>query len=233
MKGTRRERWHRLGMDLRGARVSWAAVLILCGVQVMMSRAGQPDWIYESFGLSRQGVMGGGLWQLLTHALLHGPWGIYWWHLVLNAACLLVAGARVERIGGGAVFLKTFFAGVISGGIVQLLMTPDASQILIGASGGLFAVMFWLLTVHSSERMWPLPLKGSNLAIGLLLAEAGILITAWFLPESGLAAIGSGCHLGGAIAGWCFGRKSLGPRLTKEELRRERERLEAQRDRSA
>lgn len=233
MEGARRERWHRLGMDLCGARASWAAVLILCGVQAMVSRAGQPDWIYETFGLSRRGVMGGGLWQLLTHALLHGPWWIYWWHLVLNAVCLLVAGARVERIGGRAVFLKTFFAGVIAGGIVQLLVTPDASQILIGASGGLFAVMFWLLTIHSSERMWPLPLKGGNLAIGFLLAELGILMAAWLMPESGLAAIGSGCHLGGVIAGWWFGRQSLGPRLTKEELRRERARLEAQRDRSA
>lgn len=220
------QRWRQLGGDLRQARASWVLVLLLCGAQAAVAEAGQPDWIYEKFGLSREGILAGRGWQLLTHAFLHGPWWNYWWHLVLNAVCLLVAGVRVERIGSAKVLLKAFLAGVLGGGIVQLLVTPDAGQILIGASGGLFAVMFWLLAIHSGEKMWPIPLKGRNLALGLLTAEMGIVVAAWLLPESGLGMIGSGCHVGGAVTGWYLGRKSLGPRLTKEDLMRDRERRE-------
>ena len=56
-------------------------------------------------------------------------------------------------------------------------------------------------------------------------AETGTPPGYWL--GSGVAAIGSGCHLGGGIAGWWLGRRSLGPLVTKEELLRQRARREA------
>lgn len=218
-------RWRRIGGDLLGGPVTRCLALVLIAVQAGVAIGGQPDWVYEVFGLSWDGILAGRLWQPFTHALLHGPWWIYWWHLVLNLVCLQMVGGRVERIGGAGILLKALGAGVLGGAVLQLLSSPDPIP-LIGASGGLFAAMFWLLTIHADERMWPVRLKGRNLAIGLFVAEAGMLVAAWLLPGSGLETIGSGCHMGGALAGWWLGRRSLGPMLTKEDLMKERARRE-------
>lgn len=214
-----------MGRDLLGEPVTRYLALVLIAVQAGVAVAGQPDWIYDIFGLSWDGILAGRLWQPFTHALVHGPWWTYWWHLALNLICLMMVGGRVERIGGARILLKTLGAGVLGGAVLQMLSSSVPFP-LIGASGGLFAAMFWLLTIHADDRMWPVRLKGRNLAIGIFIAEAGILAAAWMLPGSGLEKIGSGCHLGGAAAGWYLGRKSLGPRLTKEDLMRERERRE-------
>jgi membrane associated rhomboid family serine protease len=227
VKSERMERWHRIRADIRGARFSPALVILLCLVQGGVALMGQRDWIYETYGLSRTGILEGKIWQILTHSLLHGPWWIYAWHLILNSLALLVAGAKIERITNGGVFVRVFVSGVVAGGIVQLLVTPAPNQALIGASGGIFALVFWLLAIHSGERMWPVPVSGRSLAYGILLAEAGLSLVAWLLPDSGFAVIGSGCHLGGGIAGWWLGRRSLGPLVTKEELLRQRARREA------
>jgi membrane associated rhomboid family serine protease len=227
VKSERMERWHRVRADIRGARFSPALVILLCLVQGVVALLGQRNWIYETFGLSRTGILEGKIWQILTHSLLHGHWWIYAWHLILNSVALLVAGAKLERIGGGGVFVRVFASGVAAGGVFQLVATPDPGQILIGASGGIFALVFWLLAVHSGKRMWPIPVSGRSLAYGILLAEAGLAVVAWLLPDSAFAAIGSGCHLGGGVAGWWLGRRCLGPSITKEQLLLRRRRQEA------
>ncbi|WP_035603249.1 rhomboid family intramembrane serine protease [Haloferula sp. BvORR071] len=221
------ERWRRLGADIRAAKLTMGLAASLCVVQIILSLLGQPDWIYETFGLSRDGIRAGRIWELLTHAFIHGPWPMMWWHLALNALALLVAGARLERIADAAVLLKVFLAGVLAGGLVQLAVTPNPEKLLVGASGGIFAVVLWLVTVSPSERMWPIPVSARNLGIGLMLAEAGLLVTAWCLPDSGLAIVGNGCHLGGGIIGWWLARKKLGPMLTREDLLKERAKRES------
>ncbi len=227
MSKNRSERWCRLAADLRVARFSQACALTLLVVQGLVWFLGQPNWIYIRFGLSRPGIEQGRLWQLVTHIFLHGPWWEYAWHLLLNAAVLLIAGSRMERIAGPVVLLKVFFAGTFVGGLAQLAATPDPTKILFGASGGIFAVVFWMLTIQAGERMWPVPVSGRNLAIGLFLAEASFLVTAWLWPGSGLGIFGSACHLGGAITGWLFARRALGPTITREDLLKERQRRES------
>lgn len=220
------ERWRLLAADIRAARCTVAVVLLLCGVQLLAAWLGQPDWLYDRFGLSRAGILEGRIWQPLTYALLHGPWPGWWWHLAVNAFGLLIGGARLERIAGQSTFLKVFLAGVLIGGLVQLPTAPDPSKVLIGASGGIFAVMLWLVTLSPGARMWPIPVSARNLGIGVMVAEAGLLVASWLLPESGLALFGNGCHVAGGLTGWWLGRKQLGPLVSREDLLRERARRE-------
>jgi membrane associated rhomboid family serine protease len=221
-----RERWRWLAADLRVARCTLATVVVI-GIVHGLIIATQSLELYTHLGLTRAGIGGGKLWQLVTYAFLHGPW----WHLALNAVALLLAGARVERIGGRSTFLSVFFTGVVAGGTAQLLLSPAPLKILVGASGGIFALVLWLVTVSPDSRMWLLKVSGRSLGIGLLAAEAGLLLAAWLVPASGLADIGSACHLSGGIAGWLLGRRVVGGRqLTREDLLAARARREASED---
>ncbi len=196
-------------------------------LEILLQAAGGADgmeWVYRTFGLSREGMLSGRIWQFATHALIHGgPL-----HAGINALFLVLAGSRVERIGGPAAMLKVFGAGVVGGGIFHLLI-PDgrAETLLVGASGGISALVLWLTTLSPQSKMWfMIPLSAKNLGIGLLIASGVLAFAAPWLPGDGLK-IGHACHFGGALAGWLMARHLLRPRVTLAKLQKERARRES------
>jgi len=221
------DRWRWMIADLRGARVCWLLFFAIAAVYGGMCFASDAslDWIFATFGLSREGLLHGAIWQLITHAFLHG--NIL--HLSINALGLLLIGSRVERIGGSATVGKVLFVGVVLGGMVQMLGAPVPHRDfqLVGISGGFTALLLWLTTVSPESRMMPLPISAKNLGRGIILAEAGFLIGSWFMPQAGFQVVAHGCHLGGAIAGWLMGRRIRRPRVTLADLQKERARREA------
>lgn len=224
--------------QLRHSRASWALGGLVIVVQVIVAAAGGlervPAW-YETLGLSRQGFMTGKVWQPFSYGLLHGAW----WHAGLNAVFLLLIGSRIEHAAGPAMLVKTVVAGVFVGGVFHLLA---GSGLLVGLSGGCLALLILLITLSPQSRMFPLPVSGRSLGIGIMLAE-GILAlmdpalgVPWLsgmgksLVENGQASlfkIGHACHFGGGMAGWLCGRWILRPRVTLDRLRRDRARREA------
>lgn len=230
VKGRKGNRWRWLLADLLGAKACWVLAASLVVIYLAMTALGPAvidlNKVYSDLGLTRAGLMQGKLWQLVTHAFLHGNPT----HLLINVVTLLLIGSRVERIGGTAAVIKVFSAGVLAGGIVQVLLSPPSQLqfLLVGASGGITALLLWLTTVSPESRMLPLPISAKNLGRGIILAEAGFLTASWIMPDSGLQiVVAHGCHLGGAIAGWWLGRRMFRPAPTLEDLRKERERREA------
>lgn len=213
--------------DLRGAKLCWLLVLAICAVYGGMCFASDAslDWIFATFGLSREGLLRGQAWQLVSHAFLHG--NIL--HLAINALGLLLIGSRVERIGGAAAVAKVLLAGVLLGGLVQVIAAPAPHRDfqLVGISGGFTALLLWLTTVSPESRMAPLPISAKNLGRGIILAEGAFLIGSWFIPQGGLQVVAHGCHFGGAIAGWWMGRRMFRPSVTLEGLQRDRARRES------
>lgn len=216
--------------DLRGAKLCWLLALMIAAVYGGMCFAsdGTLDWIFSTFGLSREGLMHGKVWQLVSHAFLHG--NIL--HLSINALGLLLIGSRVERIGGALTVGNVLLAGVLLGGLVQVMAAPAPHRDfqLVGISGGFTALLLWLTTVSPESRMAPLPISAKNLGRGIILAEGAFLIGSWFIPQAGLQVVAHGCHFGGALAGWYLGRRMFRPAVTLEELQRERARREALED---
>lgn len=89
--------------------------------------------------------------------------------------------------------------------------------------------------------MMPLPVSGRSLGLGLIFASlllsmlnlllstrqfAGISEVLTDYGLGGIFKMGHACHLGGAIAGWLYGRWLLRPRISLESLRSERMRRE-------
>lgn len=224
---------------------SWAWVGIILGVELLVMGVGGPNrqpalsW-YLTFGLNREGVFDGKVWELLTYGFLHGGW----WHAGLNSLCILLVGSRVEHMAGTPAMVKVMLYGVVGGGIGHLLLAPGGAgaPLLVGLSGGCVAMLLVMTTLSPQSRMMPVPLSGKNLGLGIL---AVALILALIHPDSwlpgfadagkslkthGLGAVfdmGHACHFGGGLAGWLYGRWLLRPRVTLARLRRDRERREA------
>lgn len=223
------------------ARASWAVVLFLLGVQLVVSLCGGYEaipWVYETFGLTRARILEGKLWQLITYGLLHGGF----LHVGVNSLCIMMIGARVEHVLGRGYIVKTLLAGVIGGGIVHLLMDRHDAP-LVGISGGCVGLLILLTTLSPDSRMWPIPVSAKSLGIGVMITELILAVLNLNLDLPGFIqvreifermhliggsyAVGHACHFGGGLAGYFMGRWLLRPRVSIASLRRDRERREA------
>lgn len=237
-RGRRDSGWRERLAVLTGARAATGAALLLLAVYGAVAAGGGPQrlaWWFLTFGLRRADVLAGRLWQLVTHALLHGSW----LHVTLNALLVGLLGARLERILGRGGFFKVLVAGVLGGAVAHLLLAPGAAgSPLVGISGGCMALLLALTTLSPESRMLPLPVSGRSLGRGVLLA--GVLLVlldpALGVPGLGMlgewlgvdgSRIGHACHLGGALAGWLYARRLLRRPPNLAELRAARQRREA------
>jgi membrane associated rhomboid family serine protease len=225
------------GRNLRRIVASHASMALALGIiaihLALQSSTNQRGW-YETFGLSRDGMLGGKVWQIFTHALLHGAW----WHAILNALFVLAVGSRIEHVAGGRAMLRVTLAGILFGGAFHLLL---GAGLLVGLSGGCMALLLLLTTLSPQSRMLPLPISGRSLGLGILLSSLMLALVnpdlrlpvfqdaGRWLIRRGFGSwfqMGHACHFGGALAGWLCGRWMLRPRVTLDRLRRDRARRE-------
>ena len=201
---------------LAHARWPWVAAAVVVGIHGLVAWAGGPHQIaqwYLTLGLRRETVLNGEFWQVFTYAWLHGSWS----HALLNALCLLVLGVTVERILGSSWFFKTLVAGILGGALGHLLLADGSATAfpLVGISGACLALLLLITTLSPESRMFPLPVSGRSLGLGILLAALVFALTDPTLGLPGFAsigqalvarglgpcfAIGHACHFGGGMA---------------------------------
>ena len=226
--------------QLLASPVVWVVAMVIIGVQTAVAAMGGPEMVprwFEWFGLERGCFLSGSIWQILTYGLLHGSW----WHVGVNTMFLLALGSRIGYMTGWRVMMWVTVLGVIAGGVAHLLLGCGR---LVGISGGCMALLMLLVTLSPESRMFPLPVSGRNLGLGIVISAMvmamidpslglpGFASIGKLLESRGLGAcfrLGHACHVGGALAGWLVGRWILRPRVTIEDLRRDRARREAAR----
>jgi len=228
---------------LAQARWPWVVAALVVGIQGLVEWAGGPQHIpqwYLALGLRREAVMGGSIWQVFTYAWLHGSW----LHALLNAFCILILGGTVERILGAGGFLKTLAAGILGGALGHLVLADGSKAAfpLVGISGGCIALLLLITTLSPESRMFPLPVSGRSLGLGILLAELAFALVDPNLGLPGFASLGHtlvahglegwfslghACHVGGGVAGYLCAKWVLRPGPTLARLRQERNRREA------
>lgn len=220
------------------APASWAWASAVITIQLSVESCGgiaALGWWFQNFGLNREAFLAGKIWQLMSHGMLHGSW----WHAILNALMVLLVGSRIEQVAGPAAMVRCTAFGILAGGLSHLLL---GTGLLVGLSGGCFALLLLLTTLSPQSRMFPLPLSGGSLGGGLLLAA---LFLALINPDARVPGLdwvgqaltvhgmdswfemGHACHFGGGIAGWLYGRWILRPRITLARLRNDRARRES------
>lgn len=185
-------------------------------------------WWQLNLGLSWEGVLQGKIWQLCTHALLHAGW----LHLIVNLGMLWLVGDKVMMILGRKKAFEVVIAGVLLGGLLHLLISMVlilkgyGESCLVGVSGACFALLLALIVISPHARLRFIPVSSKNLGLGVVIAEAAMLLLhpGLGLPffsaigdqlvlfgAGGLFRISHACHLGGAIAGWWVARRILAP----------------------
>jgi len=154
-------------------------------------------WPLGSFPVEGGGRVGFELWQLITSGFLHG--GVT--HIVLNMYALYAFGSMVERTMGARRFAYLYFASVLTGSLVQLLVvTANLDQGIaptIGASGGVFGVLLAFAAMFPHTRVLlvfpPIPMKAWVLVAGYAAIE---LMMGVFGTSQGVAHF---AHLGGML----------------------------------
>ena len=122
--------------------------------------------LFPLMALSREGLLQGGLWQLLTHAFLHGNL----LHLLVNMLALWFTGPILEEMLGWARYLILYIGGAVVGGLVQTFCDSSAIN-LVGASGAVCALLVGFGTLQPRLEITaliffviPVRMKASTLA---------------------------------------------------------------------
>ncbi|MGJ8641167.1 MAG: rhomboid family intramembrane serine protease [Opitutaceae bacterium] len=166
----------------------------------------------QAVSLSWQSLLAGDFeWEslkalttLLSYAFLHADGE----HIALNLVFIWVFGSLVYRELGAAWFFGTFVITAIAGGVGQVLLSPESSIPVLGASGALlgFEGIFFGMALRwrlPKPDVWPIaePVPQERLmifaAIGVLLDISGLV--------GGEAGVAYGAHIGGFVAGFVLG----------------------------
>ncbi|MEO6053526.1 MAG: rhomboid family intramembrane serine protease [Chthoniobacterales bacterium] len=191
----------RLRIFQRCAPITLTLIAVNCAIyllQLSLSREGQHT-LLDTFGLSDGGLEAGKYWQLITYQFLHG--GSL--HLFVNMVGLWFVGREVEVVLKPFRYLFLYFAGGIAGGLLQIFFPGGNSQVLVGASASVFAVMITFTTLFPDVLIAaliffviPLRMKAKYLGVGIFIVS----ILFWL---SGIEKnVGHLAHLGGCIMGF-------------------------------
>ena len=140
-------------------------LIIITGVafllQVIITQrvpgGGQSSYLEEWFSLSRDDLVSGQVWRLVTYAFLHDRHSL--WHLLFNMLGLWWFGSEVERLYRSKEFTLFYLAAAAAAGIGfvgwQLLAIPwnQPAGPVIGASGAVLAVLTLYATHYPREKI--------------------------------------------------------------------------------
>ena len=172
-------------------------IILVATVVSFLLEAGAGEDAIASFALwpLQSGFMP---WQLLSYAFLHASIG----HLFFNMYGLWLFGGVMEGLLGRRLFLKLYFASVLSAAAMQLLVTSLTGNVYptVGASGGVFGLLL------AYGMCFP------NRVIVLLIPPiplpAWLFVTIYAVIELTLGVTGSQegvahfAHLGGMVGGY-------------------------------
>jgi membrane associated rhomboid family serine protease len=126
--------------------------LILINVIVFVIQLLIPTFT-EWFWVSRDGVMSGQVWRLVSYAFLHDPDNVF--HIIFNMLALWFLGAEIEDLYGSREFVATYLTSAFLGGIAYVVtvvagIVPNSP--CLGASGAVYTVMV-LAALHYPNRV--------------------------------------------------------------------------------
>ncbi len=151
--------------------------------------------LFDQFALSRYGVLGQfKIWQFVSYMFLHGGF----WHIFMNMFVLWMFGSELEYSWGTGEFLKYYFITGIGGGILNVLLTNEAT---IGASAAVYGVMLAYAMAYPNRLVYIyflFPVKVKYL-MGFLAA-----VTFFSTVGPNTSNIAHAAHLGGMLIGFIY-----------------------------
>jgi membrane associated rhomboid family serine protease len=147
---------------------------------------------------------------LLTAMFLHAGWE----HILGNMVFLWAFGPEVEDTMGPVKYLAFYLLGGLIGNLAQIAIIPNSTELNLGASGAIAAVMGAFILAFPRDRIKTVLFIGNFGRITLI--PSVLLIGVWFLTQvfsqlGSIAAVQSGgvaymAHIGGFVYGAIAGR---------------------------
>lgn len=138
-------------------------------------------------------------WTLVTNLFIHANL----WHIIANMVSLYFFGSFLLRLIGVKRFLIVYFGGGILGNLLYILMEQSSFDIVVGASGAIFALAGVLTVMRPQLRVFIFPIPAP---LPIWVAIIGVFAILSFLPNIAWQA-----HLGGLVlglvAGYIFRRR--------------------------
>lgn len=128
-----------------------------------------------------------------TYQFLHGGWV----HLGVNMLTLAAFGAPVERLLGVGRFVLFYLSAGIAAGLVHVLIFPNSTDPVVGASGAISGVFGAVLMLMRQIGSLPslLPVAGVWIALNVFFGLYG------GTPGAGGEPVAWAAHIGGFIYG--------------------------------
>ncbi|MDI9858519.1 rhomboid family protein [Flectobacillus roseus] len=149
--------------------------------------------------------------RLLTSGFLH----VDWLHFFFNMYSLYVFSGLTINIFGEAKFLILYLGSIVGGNLISVLIhRKDDGYTSVGASGGVFGIMFASIAVFPDMglRIMFIPISLPAWIFGLLYLGVSI-----YGIKSNKDNIGHDAHLGGAIIGMLLAILFI-PEILQENL---------------
>ena len=155
--------------------------------------------IFEDYGYSTDNFLGGKPWVIFTSLFLHGSVS----HLILNMIALFFFGGAVEERLTGRKYLLIFFSGGLLGNLISSLFYSP-SQIAVGASGAIFALMGAAILIKPFEFiLFPFLIPIPIVLVGLIMILGNIMA----ILSGAETNIAYEAHITGFLVGLAFGFK--------------------------
>ncbi len=158
---------------------------------------------------------------LLTAMFLHGGWE----HILGNMVFLWAFGPEVEDTMGPVKYLAFYLLGGLIANLAQIAIIPNSTELNLGASGAIAAVMGAFIIAFPRDRIKTVLIIGVFGRITWI--PAVLLIGVWFLLQvfsqlGSIAVVQSGgvaymAHIGGFIYGAVAGRWFESPEVRKNQ----------------
>ena len=137
--------------------------------------------------------------RIVTAGFLH----VNWMHLIFNMLAFYFFSSGLESAIGGINFLIIYFAGLVSGNLLTLLLhKDDGGYSSVGASGAIAGVIFTTIALTPGMKigLFFLPISIPAWLFGLL-----YILYSIYGIRSKKDNIGHDAHLGGALVGMAVG----------------------------
>ncbi len=151
------------------------------------------------------------IWQLFTYMFLHGGF----WHILMNMFILWMFGSDLERAWGSREFLKYYIICGVGAGLFNVLLEPNSTIAIIGASGAIYGILvaFALMFPNRLVYLYFLfPIKVKYLVIFLA------VMTLFLSMQGGRGNIAHLAHLGGLLVGYLYLKMNLQDKSLKSKF---------------
>jgi rhomboid protease GluP len=175
--------------------ITLALMVLNCALfawQVSVGALDNEHTIVAFGALSRDKVLDGELWRLVSPMVLHGSVA----HVIGNCTALYILGIGMEHAVGGARTAGVYLLGGIAASIASVVMHAEPS---VGASGAVFAIMGALIVFLLRHRD-VYEVRDKRVAVVLAAWAGYALLTGMAVPY-----IDNAAHLGGLAGGAALG----------------------------